>query len=287
MKNLANHFLRKHFDLVLMAFKNHSTKAKQKRRKQVIMEVDLQCDEEQNYVKKNQEIAIKQQKQTRARIEVRSIPLLAKNPRAKVPKAKIEIQEAQLDKMQRILIGRSHSKFFISKKRSVFAEWRQAILTQRQFMNQITNVLSKGMYYKGFNGILEGNRERKSKALMERVLTKHFLVRYQYEFLKQSFNKWKASIFKEAFTELKYVTKEYKETCIAEKQQVVDIKNQNMANVLHFYRQKQKHRIWLAWQKTRHMLLTHAYLTSESAAIFSGFNKRKTLQRWYLRTKRT
>lgn len=209
MKNLASHYLRKHFDLVILAFKNQKTKETQKRRKKAIKEVELQCDEESNYIKKNQDIAFKEQKLIKEKLEVRSAPILAKNPKAKVPKAKIEIQEEQKDKIYRIVIGRNHDKFFISKKRSVFAEWRNAIIVQRRFMNQIVNFCSKGMYFKGFNAILERNRERKSKVLMERVLTKHFLVRYQYEFLKQSMNKWKAVIFNNAFTELKNLTHDY------------------------------------------------------------------------------
>lgn len=209
MKNLASHYLRKHFDLVILAFKNQKSKETQKRRKKAIMEVELQCNEESNYIKKNQEVASKEQKLIKEKLEVRSAPILAKNPKAKVAKAKIEIQEEMQDKIHNIIIKRNLDKFFISKKRSVFAEWRQAIIVQRRFMYQIVNFCSKGMYYKGFNAILERNRERKSKVLMEHVLTKHFLVRYQYEFLKQSMNKWKAIIFKNAFTELRNLTYDY------------------------------------------------------------------------------
>lgn len=69
------------------------------------------------------------------KIEVRSSVIKEKNPKAIVPKANIEITEEKVEKLHKILINKTWDKFFISKKRSVFAEWRNAILVQRHFMN--------------------------------------------------------------------------------------------------------------------------------------------------------
>lgn len=142
-------------------------------------------------------------------MEVRSSAIIAKNPKAKVPKAKIEIQEEKLAKIHNMLTNRTHNKWNISKKRSVFAEWRAAILMQRRFIFKISKFISKGLFFKGFNAIIEGSRQNQQKRLVKKVLTRQFLTRYNLTYLKLTFNLWKESEFLRVTHELKAATSNY------------------------------------------------------------------------------
>jgi hypothetical protein len=91
MKNAITHYYRKNFELALLAFKNNSFKEKKKIKKQAIFEVQMEVDTEQNYINKNQHEAESYQKSVKAKIEVRSSMIRAKNSSSKMKKANFEI----------------------------------------------------------------------------------------------------------------------------------------------------------------------------------------------------
>ena len=59
MKNMITHYFRKNFELALMAFKNNASNEKKKAKRVILFEVEMQVDEQQNYINKNQEEAFK------------------------------------------------------------------------------------------------------------------------------------------------------------------------------------------------------------------------------------
>ena len=85
--------MRHYFDVAILAFRNNAFKNKKKERSQFIFETQLQCNTEENYINKNQEEAAKRRLEVQSKMEVRSSVINAKNPKVKVPKAKIEIKE--------------------------------------------------------------------------------------------------------------------------------------------------------------------------------------------------
>jgi len=76
---------------------------------------------------------------------VRSVNVKNPNPNNKVQLSDIEVAEEKVDKMLNMIYKKNERNFFISKKRSVFAEWRKYIVFQRGFLLAIANFAYKGM----------------------------------------------------------------------------------------------------------------------------------------------
>ena len=147
-----------------------------------------------------------------------------------------------------MLINRTHAKFFISKKRSVFAEWRKAILMQRAFMYSIKNVLEKGLFMKGFLTIRHASRIQKGHLHVKKVLEKHFLIRYYTSFTKQAFHIWKQEEFAGVTDELTEVRSNQMKRVNKFRDKVVNIKDMNTKNILHYINKKKRDKVFFAWK---------------------------------------
>ena len=130
---------------------------------------------------------------------------------------------------------------------------------QRAFMYSIKNVIEKGMFMKGFLTIRHASRIKAGHNLVEKVLTKHFLTRYYTSYTKQAFHIWKEQEFVELTSNLDDIRGTHNETMQAFKSKVVNVKDMNTANILHFFNKRMRDKVFFAWQKRRHMDNVRAY----------------------------
>jgi len=132
----------------------------------------------------------------KAKIEVRSINVKnPDHPKTKVPLSNIEIAEEKVSKTLEMIYKKNERNFFVSKKRSVFTEWRKYILFQRGFLHAIANFAYKGMEHKGFQAIKHASIENHRLEVLKRVLEKYFLTKFLKKYIKSAFNNWKMHEF--------------------------------------------------------------------------------------------
>ena len=139
---------------MLNAFKANASKEVKVKRRNVIKEVTLLCEEQTNLIDKQQFEADKKKTEVKARV----MSVRPRDKRVGLHKSEIskfEIAEDKMMKINEMIVGRSTNKMCVSKKRSVFFEWRNAILQQRGFMYSIKNYIEKGLFHKGFMEIKE------------------------------------------------------------------------------------------------------------------------------------
>ena len=91
----------------------------------MIKEITLLKEEQESYIEMNREEASKAQKKIKEKLEVRS----SKKPqvgfsREPPKKSDMEVVEDKLEKVHKMMLNKQDFKYFYSKKRSVFYEWR-------------------------------------------------------------------------------------------------------------------------------------------------------------------
>jgi hypothetical protein len=186
-----------------------------------------------------------------------------------------------------MIINRNLNKTFVSKKRQLFDGWRRAIYNQRRFMNAISTVLTKGMYCKGLDAVLWASRKRRNESLVEKVLTRHFLTRYQKSFIQEAFHIWKEQEFLEVTSSLRGKQNDYVTTVKTFKNEVISIKGQNTKNVLNFLNKRWRNKIWKAWCLSRRMTIVRDYQMEQSKGVLATTKQRRAIQKWYLRVEET
>lgn len=201
-------------------------------------------------------------------------------------KSQIDFFSKRLNTTVGILIDRENRLYIKSKKRAVYEQWRRIAKVQRKFTALMARVVERSYLDVGFNAIRAAYKRRRWEYVIKRIIGRSYNRIYSYR-LAESLSLWKEHAAREACKGLDASTQEYNTLVTYFKNLGVNCKDQNTKNCEYFVRQKRKLRLWKAWQDVRYRIYIKAKLAKESLEVLASIKQKRSLQKWYHRTKET
>ena len=149
-----------------------------------------------------------------------------------------------------MMINKNQKLEFISGKRAVFYAWRDVAAKQRAFLTNITRVCQKSFMAEGLARIHDVSVKNRGQALVYDLFQKWFLS-FNKDHLRVAWSRWKTMAHKQAYDQEKLSYERHQVVLTDFKQKRHQIQDQNVQNLLIYFKKIKKIKILRAWKKMR------------------------------------
>lgn len=184
------------------------------------------------------------------------------------------------------MIRRNHTMEWSSRKRKLFEGWRMVARRQRVFYRNLSKVCNKSLYAISFQKIKEAQSRNRKLFVLKKVLSR-WLRSLKKDTLGATMSQWKFYCHMEAVVGEKSKLQTLKGAIEHHQTTWENIQEQNLRNILKYFRVKHTKKIWNEWMRTRFNRWDRSMQNSEIADKLAAVVRRRAVQKWFHRTQKT